>query len=247
MQGHHELWVTRLFNDYLAAPASAVLNAAGVQAHDPARPWNNFMAMEMVVVLLIIALFLFLRSRLSMDHPGKLQHSFEIIYDFLRGQAEEMVGHHGHKYLAFFGTLFIFILFANLLGLIPGFESPTMVPAVPLGCAIAAFLYYHIMGMREQGLGKYLAHFAGPMIWMAPLMIPIEVISHFARPLSLTVRLFANMFAGEQVTLVFMSLVPLVVPAAFMGLHLFVAILQAYVFTVLTMMYVGGATAHEEH
>jgi F-type H+-transporting ATPase subunit a len=147
--------------------------------------------------------------------------------------------------LALFGTLFVFILFSNLLGVIPGLESPTMFPQVPLGCALVTFAYYNWMGIRANGIGRYLAHFAGPIPAMAPLMAPIELISHMARPLSLTVRLFANMYAGEQVTLVFISLAYLVAPALFMGLHVFVAFLQAYVFTLLTMTYVGQAVAHE--
>jgi F-type H+-transporting ATPase subunit a len=174
-----------------------------------------------------------------------MQHIFEVIYEFLDGQADEVIGHQGKKYVAFFGTVFIFILFSNLLGIVPTFESPTMFPYVPCGCAVAAFLYYNIQGVKEQGILKYLGHFAGPMPAIAPLMIPIEIVSHLARPLSLTIRLFANMYAGEMVTLVFMSLVPVVVPALFMGLHVFVSLLQAYVFTLLTMMYVGGAVAHE--
>jgi F-type H+-transporting ATPase subunit a len=94
---------------------------------------------------------------------------------------------------------------------------------------------------------KYLAHFAGPIWYMAPLMIPIEIVSHLARPMSLTIRLYANMLAGEKVTLVFLGLTYLVMPAVFMGLHVFVSLLQAYVFAVLTMIYVSGAVAHEEH
>ena len=133
----------------------------------------------------------------------------------------------------------------NLIGVVPGFESPTMSPAVPLGCAAATFFYYNWMGIRENGPFKYLAHFAGPMPALAPLMFPIEIISHLARPLSLTIRLYANMYAGEQVTLAFLSLVPLVIPAAFMGLHVFVSLLQAYIFMLMTMMYVAGATEHE--
>ena len=145
--------------------------------------------------------------------------------------------------MPFFGTIFIFILFLNLIGIIPGFESPTMTPAVPLAFAVAVFLYYNWMGLREHGVGKYLAHFAGPVWWLAPLMIPIEIISHFARPLSLTVRLFANMFAGERVVLTFLSLTYLVLPAVFMGLHVFVAFLQAFIFMLLAMIYVGTASS----
>jgi len=243
----HELWITRLFNDYLAAPANAILNLAGQQAHNPARPWVNFIAMEILVALIIMVLFAILRSSLSMDKPGKLQHVWEVIYDFLHGQTHEVIGHDGHKYLAFTGTLFIFILFGNLIGIIPTFESPTMFPAVTAGCAMAAFLYYNIIGVSAQGIGKYLKHFLGPIWWMAPIMVFIEIASHLARPMSLTIRLYANMLAGEKVTLVFLGLTYLVMPAVFMGLHVFVSLLQAYVFAVLTMIYVSGAVAHEEH
>ena len=111
---------------------------------------------------------------------------------------------------------------------------------------MVAFLYYNFVGIRKNGPFKYLAHFAGPIWWMAPLMFLIEIISHLARPLSLTIRLFANMYAGEQVTLVFLSLTYFVAPVMFMGLHVFVSLLQAYIFMLLTMMYVGGAVA-EEH
>jgi F-type H+-transporting ATPase subunit a len=120
-----------------------------------------------------------------------------------------------------------------------------MVPSVPAGCAIATFCYYNIVGVQANGIFKYLAHFAGPMPLLAPLMIPIELVSHLARPLSLTIRLFANMYAGEQVTMVFLKLTFLIVPAVFMGLHVFVSFLQAYIFMLLTMMYVAGAVSHE--
>jgi len=198
------------------------------------------------VVAIILVLFAILRSRLSVEHPGKLQLTFEAVYKFVIGQTNDAV-EHGKKYAPFFGALFIFILFMNLIGIIPGFESPTMTASVPLGLAVAVFLYYHWMGLREQGVGRYLIHFAGPMLALAPLMIPIEFISHLSRPLSLTVRLFANMFAGEKVTVTFLSLTFIVAPAIFMGLHVFVAILQAYIFMLLAMIYVGGAVAHEEH
>jgi F-type H+-transporting ATPase subunit a len=156
------------------------------------------------------------------------------------------VGHAGDRYMAFSGMLFIFILFANLIGIIPGFESPTMYAMVPAGCAIASFLYYNMAGVQVNGLLGHLKHFAGPVWWLAPLMVIIEIFSHFARPLSLTLRLFANMYAGEVVTSVFISLTKLVVPALFMGLHIFVGLLQAYIFMLLTMIYVSGAITHEE-
>lgn len=240
-----ELWTTVLFNKFLAAPLDALLTAIGRPPADAVHPWPNWLVMEVLVVAVIVVLFGYLRSRLSVDKPGKMQLTFEAVYKFIAGQAAESVEHHSSRYMPFFGTLFIFILFMNLIGIIPGFESPTGSPAIPLAFAVSVFCYYHWMGLREQGVGKYLAHFAGPMIWMAPIMIPIEVISHFARPLSLTVRLFANMFAGERVTITFLSLTYIVLPAVFMGLHVFVAFLQAYIFMLLAMIYVGTAVAHE--
>ena len=238
-----ELWITKLFNEYLASVGNALTGIVGIAP--VAKPWANFVTMQIVVAAIIIVLFALLRPRLSSDHPGKLQHTFELVYDFLREQSDEQVGHDGHKYVAYFGTIFIFILFSNLIGVIPGMEAPTMVPSVPAGCALATFFYYNIVGVQANGIVKYLAHFAGPMPLLAPLMIPIELVSHLARPLSLTIRLFANMYAGEQVTMVFLKLTFLFVPAIFMGLHVFVSFLQAYIFMLLTMMYVAGAVSHE--
>jgi F-type H+-transporting ATPase subunit a len=239
----HEPWLTALFNDHLAGVANAVLSMAGLKTME--RPWSTSLSMEILVAAIIVVLFAILRSQLSMDRPGKLQHSFEVIYDFLHKQSEESVGHDGPKYLSLFGSIFIFVLFCNLIGIIPTFESPTMFPEVPAGLAMLVFCYYNLMGIVANGVGRYLAHFAGPIWWMAPLMIPIELVSHMARPLSLTIRLFANMYAGERVTIVFLGLVPLVAPAVFMGLHVFVSFLQAYIFALMTMMYVGSAVAHE--
>jgi F-type H+-transporting ATPase subunit a len=244
MQAETELWSTALFNRFLAAPLDSFLSAIGHPAADPVHPWENWLTMEILVVAIILVLFGVLRSKLSVENPGKLQLTFEAMYKFVMSQTDDAV-EHGRKYAPFFGALFVFILFMNLIGIIPGFESPTMTVSVPLGLAVVVFLYYHWMGLREQGIGKYLAHFMGPMLALAPLMIVIEIISHFARPLSLTVRLFANMFAGEKVTLTFLSLTFLVAPAVFMGLHLFVGFLQAYIFMLLAMIYVGGAVAHE--
>lgn len=202
------------------------------------------MVCEILVVLFVLIFFAVMRARLSVDRPGKVQHTLEVTYEFLRAQAEEVVGHAGPKYMAFFGTMFFFILFMNCIGLIPGFDSPTMYPMVPFGMAVATFFFYHATGVKANGLG-YLKQFLGPIWWLAFLMLPIEILSHFARPLSLTVRLFANMFAGEQVYLTFISLTKLIIPVIFIGLHLFVSLLQAYIFTLLAMIYVGGAVSHE--
>lgn len=238
-----ELWLTKIFNDHLAATGNWFLHLVGMPNQD--RPWADFITMQLLVVAIIVLLFAILRGRISYDRPGKLQHIFELIYEFVHGQTEDQLGHGGAKYLGYFATIFIFILFANLIGIIPGFSSPTMYPSVPAGCALATFLYYNFVGIQSNGLFKYGAHFAGPVWWLAPLMLPIELVSHLARPLSLTIRLYANMFAGEQLTVVFLGLTYVFVPAVFMGLHVFVALLQAYIFMLLTMIYVAGATAHE--
>jgi len=242
-----EIWLTRLFNDHLAGAGDWLLSLFRVQAENPARPWSNFITMQILVAAIIIVVFAFLRPRLSMDRPGKMQHVFEVIYTFLRGEASDSIGHEGPRFLPFLGTLFIFILFCNLIGIIPGFESPTMNPSVPAGCAVLVFVYYNFMGFKQQGIFKYLLHFAGPVWWLAPFMIPIELISHMARPLSLTIRLFANMLAGEKVTVVFLGLTYLVAPAVFMGLHVFVSFLQAYIFVLLSMMYLSETVPHEQH
>src|SRR5271166_1574155 len=164
MQEHEvELWTTVLFNRFLAGPLNAFLNAIGKPAADAAHPWENWITMEILVVLIIMVLFAFLRGRLSSDKPGKLQLTFEAIYGFVVGQAHDAIDHGSGKFVSYAGTLFIFVLFMNLIGVIPGFESPTMTPAVPLGLAAATFFYYHWAGLREHGLGRYLVHFAGPM------------------------------------------------------------------------------------
>lgn len=239
----HELWITRIFNQQFASPADALLNAIQMP-HDSHHPWSDWVVCEILVVLFMLVFFGWARGRFSVDRPGKIQHSLELAYEFFSASAEETVGHAGHKYLAFFGTIFLFILCMNCIGLIPGFDSPTMYPMVPFGMAVSVILFYHATGIRENGFG-YIKQFLGPALWLAPLMLPIEIISHMARPLSLTVRLFANMFAGEQVYLTFIGLTKVVIPVIFIGLHLFVSFVQAYIFMLLAMVYVGGAVSHE--
>ena len=241
-----QLWLTQLLNHALAGPVTALLRALHLPPKSPEAPITNAVAMELVVFAVLLILFLLVRSRLSVDRPGALQHLFEGMHGFIEGQSEEIIGHHSEGFTPFLVALGFFILISNLLGLVPGFESPTGVsPTVPLGCAVCAFVYYQAQGFKHAGIG-YLKHFAGPMPLLAPLMVPIELISHLARMLSLTIRLYANMFAGDMVTLVFFSLIPIGVPVLFLGLHLGVAFLQTYIFVLLTTVYLQGAVA-EEH
>lgn len=247
MVQHHELWLTALLNQYLAGPANAFLNAAGTPAVDPSHPWKNWMSMLILVILLMMAGAALISRSFSVDKPGKIQLVFESLYTFLRQQASDVIGHGFEKYVPMFATLFFFILCANLLGIVPSFESPTMYYVVPAGIALISFGYYNIMGVKEMGLGGHLKHFAGPLWWLAWFMFPLEIISHSIRPVSLTIRLYANMFAGEEVTLGFLALAPWVVPVVFMGLHAFVSFVQAFIFTLLSMVYVSMAVTHEEH
>lgn len=239
-----QLWFTAILNHLFASPVTALLTKLRIPVKHPTQPIPNSLAMELLVFGFLLTLFFLVRSRLSVDDPGGLQHFFEGIDGFIKGQSNEIIGHHSEGYTPFLATLLFFILFCNLIGLIPGFESPTAVPVVPLGCAISAFVYYQTQGFKHAGIG-YLKHFAGPMPALAPLMIPIELISHFARMLSLTIRLFANMFAGDMVTMVFFSLVPIGIPILFLGLHIGVSLLQTYIFVLLTTVYLQGAVADE--
>lgn len=241
----HELLITALFNYLFGGLATAILTALHLPPQDPSNPMTDWFVCEVLVVAFIIVFFGLASRRFSVDRPGKIQHVLELGYEFFRASAEEIAGHDGPRYLAFFGTIFIFILFLNLIGLIPGFDSPTMYPMVPLGFAVATFFFYHAAGIKRLG-PRYIKQFMGPMLLLAPFMFVIEIISHFARPLSLTVRLYANMFAGEEVYLTVTSLTKLIIPVIFIGLHLFVSFLQAYIFMLLAMVYVGGAVA-EEH
>jgi F-type H+-transporting ATPase subunit a len=239
-----QLWFTEILNHLFASPVTSLLRQIGIEPKYPTAPIPNSLAMELLVFSFLLILFLLVRSRLSVDDPGGLQHVFESVEGFIKNQSNEIIGHHSEGYTPFLATLCFFILFCNLIGVVPGFESPTAVPIVPLGCALCAFAYYQFQGFKHAGIG-YLKHFAGPMPALAPLMIPIELISHLARVLSLTIRLFANMFAGDMVTLVFFSLVPIGVPILFLGLHVGVSLLQTYIFVLLTTVYLQGAVADE--
>ncbi|MBV9623981.1 MAG: F0F1 ATP synthase subunit A [Acidobacteria bacterium] len=239
-----QLFFTRFLNAALAGPVTALLRALHIEPQYPQAPISNAVAMEVLVFGFLVLIFILLRMRLSVERPGALQHIFESIQGFIEGQSRDVIGHHSERFTGFLLPLGLFILVANLFGIVPGLESPTAFPVVPLGCAICAFAYYQVQGLKLGGVG-YLKHFLGPVWWLSPLMLPLEIISHLARLLSLTIRLYANMFAGDMVTLVFFSLIPLGIPVIFLGLHIGVALLQAYIFVLLTTVYLAGAVATE--
>jgi F-type H+-transporting ATPase subunit a len=249
-----QLWFTAILNHLFAGPVTSLLLALHIKPKYPTAPIPNSFAMELLVFAFLLVLFLLVRSQLSVDRPGALQHTFEGVEGFIQAQSDEIIGHHSEGYTAFLAVLALFILFCNLIGVIPGFESPTAVAVVPLGCALCAFVYYNAQGFKHAGVG-YLKHFLGPSdptmtifirLPLAMLLLPIELVSHLARVLSLTIRLTANMLAGDLVTLVFISLVPIGVPIIFMGLHIGVSLLQTYIFILLTTVYLQGAVS-EEH
>jgi F-type H+-transporting ATPase subunit a len=248
-----QLAFTALLNRLFGPPVLALLLKLNIHPKYPATPITNPVAMQILVALLLTIFFIAVRSRLSVERPGALQHTMEGITGIIENLAQEIIGHHSERFVPYLTVLGIFILTCNLLGLIPGLESPTAVVTVPLGCALLTWFYYHYAGLRENGVIGYLKHFIGPqegIPWWARIIVlillpPIEIFSHLARVLSLTVRLFANMFAGEMVTLVFFSLLPLGLPIVFEGLHVGVSFIQTYIFVLLACVYLGEATAHE--
>ncbi|MGD0792692.1 MAG: F0F1 ATP synthase subunit A [Terriglobales bacterium] len=248
-----QLAFTALLNRLFGAPVLALLQALHIHPKHPATPITNSFAMELLVVLLLTIFFIAVRTRLSVERPGTLQHTMEGIHGFVNNMASETISHHPEQFVPYLTALGLFILSCNLIGLVPGLESPTAVPIVPLGCALFTWFYYHFHGVRANGPVGYLKHFMGPQegmplavrLFLPVLLFPIELFSHAARVLSLTVRLFANMFAGEMVTLVFFSLIPLGIPIVFEGLHVGVSFIQTYIFVLLACVYLGEATAHE--
>ena len=242
-----QLWFTALLNKAFGGLVTSFLDKLPQAFHPahPQAPISNAVAMELLVVSLLILFFVVVRSRLTVENPGSIQHLTEMLHDFISNQSEEIIGHGGEKFTAFLSALFLFILVANLIGLIPTFESPTAEVTVPLGLAVVAFIYYNFHGIRKQGPVGYVKHFMGPVWWLSWLIFPIEIISHLARMMSLTIRLYANIFAGDMVTLVFFTLIPLGIPVIFLLLHVAVSFLQAYIFTLLTTIYLGGAVAQE--
>jgi F-type H+-transporting ATPase subunit a len=245
MNPEHELWLTALMNKLIGKPVAAMLTMLGFHP-DPAHPLPDYMAGEILVVLLIIAGAVILRRGLSVENPGKFQQLMEVYYTFTRDLVDDVIGHDGRRYMVLVGTLGIFVGMCNLIGVIPTMNTPSATIYVTLGCAVVAFLYYNYHGFRQHGIWGYLKHFGGPVAAIAFLMFPIELFSDTLRMLSLSVRLWANMLVGKLIEEVFAGLVPLVVPAIFMALHVFVSFLQAYVFMILPAVYLSLAVS-EDH
>lgn len=279
MAEHVITGLARFVNHLLGPAAMALLNALHIQPKDPELPIPQHVVMAAVVVILGTILALILRSRLSVEKPGAIQQVAETLLTNplgfgIKDLLEENVHHGASQFIPFVGTISVFVLIGNLLGALPNtfLQAPTGNPTVPLACAVLTFIYFNWQGIRRLGLGHYLLTFAGSPkdigSWiLAILLFPVEIVSTTARILSLTVRLWANMFASDLIYGIFLTLLaggaafgwskspvlgmvlaifPATIPVAFIGLHIFVSVIQAYVFTVLPAVYLGLATA-EEH
>ena len=246
MEGlEHSLVIVELFNKIIGKPLASLLGMVGINVADPEHLFPDYIVMSLIVAFLLV-LILGLASRKIQLVPSKRQSLLELIIEAFENLLVDIIGKEGKKFLPMIATIGLFILFCNLLGLIPGFMAPTSKLNVTVGCALVVFVYYHWQGIKSQGIFRYLKHFTGPIPLLAPLMLPIEIISHFSRPVSLSIRLFGNIFAEEMLILTIASIIPFFLPLPFMAVAIFTSIIQAFVFVLLACIYIAGAVAHEE-
>ena len=241
----HSLIIVDLFNKIIGKPLASLLTLVGINVKNPEHLFPDYIVMCLFVAACLM-LFLGLSSRRLRLVPSKRQSILELIIEAFENLLKDTIGEEGKKYLPLIATVGLFILFCNLLGLVPGFMSPTSKLNVTAGCALVVFVYYHWQGIKSQGLFKYLKHFIGPIPLLAPLLLPIEIISHFSRPVSLSIRLFGNIFAEELLIVIIASIIPFFLPLPFMAVAIFTAIIQAFVFVLLASIYIAGAVVHEE-
>lgn len=241
----HTLYIVELINKIIGKPLANLLSLFGIHVHDPNHLIPDYVVMAFFVALLLILLF-GLASRKIKSIPSNRQSLLELIIQAFESQLVDIIGEQGKKFLPLVATVGLFIFFCNLLGLVPGFMSPTSKLNVTAACALVVFLYYHWQGIKSQGVLKYFKHFLGPIPAIAPLLLPIEIISHFSRVVSLSIRLFGNIFAEELLIVVIASIIPFFLPLPFMAVAIFTSLIQAFVFVLLTCVYLAGAVAHEE-
>lgn len=265
------LGVTKAVNWLFGKPGLAILALVHIRPENPEYPIPNFLACEFLVILVAVIFFLWLKGRISADRPGATQQTMEILLTNSMGLGikdllDDIVGHGAEQHLPVLGSIAIFILFSNLISLIPGIASPTASNSVPLACATIVFLYYNWFGFAKHGGLGYAKTLMGPVPAISPLMVLVETVSHFARVLSLTVRLWVNMMVSELIFVSFLGLsvglysyltkwnpigyisgvVPIAIPALLAGFHIFEAVLQAFIFIMLSTVYLGFAVS-EEH
>jgi len=228
---HEESIITKLINPLLE-------KLFGFHASD-------YVIMATFVVMVTAIVFTLLKKKWRADNFSMLQQTVEVGVGFIRNLLKDYMGKHGARYLAMVGTIGVYVLFCNLAGMLPGLTSPTANINVTVGMALISFFYYNLMGIKALK-ARYVFQFTGTNPFMAVLLTPIETLSHLSRPLSLSLRLFGNIFGDHTLALVFFSLLPILLPVPLLGLGMFVAFIQAYVFVLLTTIYISLAI-HEEH
>jgi F-type H+-transporting ATPase subunit a len=242
---HETSPVGNFINEYLFDP---IARALGFHLSPGHHAVPDHVVLALLIALALILFSWWMRGRLSVDNPGRIQHLVEVIFGALQGLMKEVIGNEYKRFTPLIVTLAIYILIGNLLGMISGFISPTSNLNITASMGICVFIYYNYQGFRKQGFIGYLKHFCGPVIWLAPLLFVIELISHMARPFSLSVRLFGNIFAEELIIGSLNKLFPFLASIPVMFLSLFASTIQAFIFILLTMVYISGAVedAHGE-
>lgn len=263
--GHHTPTLVEMINHYLGEPVhefqvhytkplwdkflgyfgSSAEKAFGPYTAENAIPWYTIMFV-LACILTMVVIWILKPKRLSEEEPTYGQLTLEAGLLGVRGLLEDNVGPKGMKYFPIIATFACLILISNLMGLVPGLMSPTASMSVTFALGITSFVYYNYIGISENGLFGHLKHFAGPIPWLALLMFPIELISNLVRPMSLSIRLFGNLFGDEQILGTISGLVPWVAPVVIMPLSAFVAFMQTFIFVLLSIIYISEVTHHEE-
>lgn len=228
----HEISVITAWLDAL------LTEATGQSVHLPDQAVVSF-----AIVIVSALVFPLLSRRFSMYEPGVVQQMLEIGVRSVNTMLDAFIGKNGRRYFPVMGAFSFYILVANLVAFIPGMQPPTSDLNTTVSLALVSFVYYNAIGIKAQG-AAYFKQFLGDPIWLAPIMIPIEILSHLSRPLSLSVRLFGNIFGEHTLAGVFFMLLPLGLPVVFAPLGVFVAFMQTFVFVMLSMIYVAGALEH---
>lgn len=236
----HKFVIVTIINDFIGW----LLSSIGLQIEKGKEIIPAHIVMALIVSVIIIVFFKLAVKNLSL-FPNKMQNFLEMLYKAFLSLIDDVIGTEGRKFLPALATLGIFIASANIIGLLPELGSPTANLNVTVGCALFIFIYYHYQGVRKHGFFGYLKTFAGPAWWLAWLFFPIEIISHFSRPLSLSMRLFGNIFGEDLVIIIIASLIPFIAPLPMMAFAIFTSLLQAFIFVILSAIYLSGAMASE--
>lgn len=260
--GHAEPFLVEAVNHYLGplvlnierAIMPPIYGLFGATWHEPTAgeliiPAHVVWAVILFIICAVGALLL--RGRMSVDRPSKGQQLLELVVEQIRGLLDQVIGPYGRRYVPVVGSFALFILIANLMAQIPGLGSPTENINVTGALGLSSFLYYIGSGFRQQGIG-YLKHFTGGLsgtllLALGPLIFVVEILSNTVRPVTLSLRLFVNMYADEQIGHSFLSLVAPLVPIFTIVLGVFVAFVQTFIFIMLSMVYLSETVPHEEH